>query len=338
MIIMFNKNCTLRELPISERVLKQVDYDNDELIIVVYLLLNYYSSIFNTNKSKTMFASCELILAYITGEIESSRRARTKMVNSLKSLNEKGLVKIIGGSSVAWDTLLKLDIKQLLPKENETLHTIDLKDYFKLCQLNRNEFITCLQLYILIKSHIDNDDRFLNCATMISQTRITLTRFWGDMEKKEWITKSTYRKYMSLLCELGIFSKIDATPSDLSFNLPYIYCRQDDSEVIVELIEEVIESLEIVKQTRDNEGKNNKSSWSWKVRERDNHKCVICGKTEGVMHAHHLNAKTLFPKQSLDVNNGVTLCQNCHIDFHTSYGAGSNTKEQFEEFKKVRTP
>ena len=33
-----------------------------------------------------------------------------------------------------------------------------------------------------------------------------------------------------------------------------------------------------------------------------------------------------------DESNGITLCKNCHKNFHSIYGFGNNTKEQFEEW------
>lgn len=334
MIILFNKNCILRELPISERVLRQIDYDNDEIIIVTYLLLSHHSNIFNGHRTKTVYTSCELMLANMLDDNNVSRKARDRMVKSLKALEKKGLIKNVGNDSISWGSVLKLDIESLLPSENEILFTIILDDLFKLCQLKITELRTCLQLYTVIKSHIDNDYRFPKCATMLSQVTITATRFYGDERNEEWIAKATCKKYLSKLYALGIFSEIDATPSDLNFNLPYVYCREEDVEKTMENLEDVVNNLDVVKQSRSKERKDN---WSLKVRERDSHKCVLCGKTEGIMHAHHLNAKKSFPEQSLDIDNGVTLCQKCHHDFHGKYGVGYNTKEQFEEFKKLRT-
>ena len=332
MIIMFNKNCALRELPISKNVLGQIDYDSEELFIVVYLLLEYCSSVWSNDKAKSIYTTCELMVANTTGDLKDLRRVKDKLINSLITLQEKGLLDTETEFPIMRNTLLKINMENLIPKENDELFHIDLEDYFKLCQLKGKEFKICLQLYLLIKSCIDNDSRFLKVATMLSQPKLTTTRFYGDKEVSEWITKPTCKKYLGKLCELGIISEIDATPKDLNFTLPCVYCRGADINRATEVLEEVVETLEIVKQVRFNEGNVNKNSWSWKVRERDGHRCALCGETEGVMHAHHLNAKALFPKQSLDLNNGVTLCQKCHFAFHSEYGVGRNTKEQFEEF------
>ena len=74
-------------------------------------------------------------------------------------------------------------------------------------------------------------------------------------------------------------------------------------------------------------------SWRKEVFERDNYTCQCCGDNKGGnLNAHHKNARNLFPNEKYDVNNGVTLCEKCHKEFHHIYGYGNNTKKQFEEF------
>lgn len=68
------------------------------------------------------------------------------------------------------------------------------------------------------------------------------------------------------------------------------------------------------------------------VFKRDDFTCKICGQRNGNHAAHHLNGWSNFPEERFDVNNGVTLCEPCHLDFHKKYGYGNNTKQQFIEF------
>lgn len=74
--------------------------------------------------------------------------------------------------------------------------------------------------------------------------------------------------------------------------------------------------------------------WSRAVRRRDGYTCRSCGikKQPRYMHAHHIDSYDWAIELRLDLSNGVTLCDTCHIDFHTRYGKGSNTRAQWEEW------
>lgn len=71
------------------------------------------------------------------------------------------------------------------------------------------------------------------------------------------------------------------------------------------------------------------------VFERDNYTCQCCGDNKGHnLNAHHLNSYDWDKEHRTDINNGITLCEKCHKEFHHIYGYGDNTKEQFEEYLK----
>ena len=65
---------------------------------------------------------------------------------------------------------------------------------------------------------------------------------------------------------------------------------------------------------------------------RDNHICQCCGKVGGALIAHHLDGYDWCKEKRVNPSNGICLCKTCHTNFHSKYGMGNNTKEQFEEW------
>jgi 5-methylcytosine-specific restriction endonuclease McrA len=53
-------------------------------------------------------------------------------------------------------------------------------------------------------------------------------------------------------------------------------------------------------------------AWRTKARERDDYKCVLCGKRKKFMDPHHILPKALFPKLRYVLDNCATLCRRCH--------------------------
>lgn len=73
--------------------------------------------------------------------------------------------------------------------------------------------------------------------------------------------------------------------------------------------------------------------WRKAVFERDKYSCQKCGDDRGGnLRAHHI--KNFATNESLrtDVNNGITLCENCHIEFHHVYGNRHNNEFQLYEW------
>lgn len=70
-----------------------------------------------------------------------------------------------------------------------------------------------------------------------------------------------------------------------------------------------------------------------KVLKRDDYTCKCCKKkSQGDVVVHHLDGYNWCVKKRTDEKNGITLCEKCHKNFHSQYGNGNNTKEQFEEW------
>ena len=61
--------------------------------------------------------------------------------------------------------------------------------------------------------------------------------------------------------------------------------------------------------------KNLLSKWRKAVLEREDYTCQDCGRRDS-LHAHHIKAKSEYPKLCYKVSNGQTLCENCHDNVH----------------------
>lgn len=84
---------------------------------------------------------------------------------------------------------------------------------------------------------------------------------------------------------------------------------------------------------RNSEYKN----WRKAVFKRDEYTCQCCGEVGGKLRGHHVFSWHDNEHLRYDVDNGITLCDECHDigkkdSFHSIYGAGNNTREQLDEF------
>lgn len=78
--------------------------------------------------------------------------------------------------------------------------------------------------------------------------------------------------------------------------------------------------------------------WRKEVYKKDWYTCQCCGEYKGIeKQAHHLINFSDNKNLRYDIENGITLCKNCHYttvkdSFHNIYGTINNTPEQLEEY------
>lgn len=72
--------------------------------------------------------------------------------------------------------------------------------------------------------------------------------------------------------------------------------------------------------------------WRQAIFEKDDFICQKCGTRGGYLVAHHAKNFAEHPELVYAIDNGVTLCKDCHLDFHKEYGFRNNTEEQLMEY------
>lgn len=78
------------------------------------------------------------------------------------------------------------------------------------------------------------------------------------------------------------------------------------------------------------------ANWRISIFQRDKHTCQCCG-NKHKLEAHHILNFSSNEHLRFDINNGITLCHDCHNpivngSFHYVYGTRNNTYEQLLEF------
>lgn len=75
--------------------------------------------------------------------------------------------------------------------------------------------------------------------------------------------------------------------------------------------------------------------WREAVFARDNWTCQKCNERGGKLHSHHIQNFAQWSGLRTSIENGITLCRNCHKDFHKKYGIKNNNQGQIWEFLKT---
>lgn len=75
--------------------------------------------------------------------------------------------------------------------------------------------------------------------------------------------------------------------------------------------------------------------WRGAVFSRDNYTCQKCKDKGGKLNAHHIMSFAQYPELRFAIDNGITLCKQCHQKFHKTYGYRKNSREQMSEFLSI---
>lgn len=72
--------------------------------------------------------------------------------------------------------------------------------------------------------------------------------------------------------------------------------------------------------------------WREAVFARDNWTCQKTKIKGGKLNPHHIQNFSQYPKLRTSIENGITLSETAHKEFHKKYGIKNNNKEQIIEF------
>jgi len=67
--------------------------------------------------------------------------------------------------------------------------------------------------------------------------------------------------------------------------------------------------------------------WRREVIKRDSGTCQKCSYSGTAVQAHHITPSSVDKELSNDVNNGITLCANCHCELHLELGTNYTIEE-----------
>lgn len=90
--------------------------------------------------------------------------------------------------------------------------------------------------------------------------------------------------------------------------------------------------------TENEKARNNYKFREWRkaIFKKDNYTCQKYRIKGGLLHPHHIENFAEKPELRYGVNNGVTLSEVAHRDFHKRFGFKNNTKEQLEQFLHMK--
>lgn len=83
---------------------------------------------------------------------------------------------------------------------------------------------------------------------------------------------------------------------------------------------EITDYDKLIGESSDERGGAIYREWRYAVLERDGFCCRICGESGVPLHAHHIKPWNRYPEERFNVDNGMTMCAECHKRYHKANG------------------
>lgn len=180
--------------------------------------------------------------------------------------------------------------------------------------------------------------------------RVCLTNSFGYNHPEYipvWSDKNTFtpfdrsygsKDYAWFKCENGIHDDYQKCINDI--NREKYICPECAKEEVIKNIPRGEESPQwrggILDENRKMRNSKKYAEWRSDVFKKDWFTCQCCGKGSNIQ-AHHIESFAKHEELRLDVNNGMCLCESCHMSknigsFHNIYGTHGTTPEELEEY------
>lgn len=160
---------------------------------------------------------------------------------------------------------------------------------------------------------------------------------FNTISRETKLSVKTVQKSIKWLEDQGFIKKLERQNCSRTNNCYYIgYILEDKEEPtkIMEGVEEInIEVVikEINKSTNKHKRKKDYAYKKWRdnVLKRDDYTCQLCGRTddEAILNVHHIEKYSDNEELRVDVNNGITLCYDCHKKIFSK-------EKEFEDYFK----
>jgi hypothetical protein len=175
------------------------------------------------------------------------------------------------------------------------------------------------------------------CATDESRLGIeTVKRIFSEhgyeLIEQSYTNSSTPMRY---ICPKHPDKETRITVSDLKGGHGCWYCAVEKSRG--KLSAHYNHDLSDEDRARDRRYDAEIHAWRKAVFDRDSYTCTVCGDgSGGNLNAHHKDGFNWHVDRRYDVTNGATLCEDCHREFHSEYGYGDNTENQYADWLKTK--